>query len=65
MQMNLPVELANGANATLTIKLAMSSRQRIYALEALGLSTEEITNALGQVFQEYATVLGANEDDTP
>ena len=65
MQMKIPIELPNGAHATATIKLSMSQEQKIYAMNVLGLSAEEIENMLGQEFQQYAVLLGADDSQQP
>lgn len=65
MKMKIPIELVNGANATLTIELSMSSFQKTHAIQGLGLTDEEINNALGQEFRAFAELLGADESQLP
>jgi len=63
--MKIPIELVNGAGATLMIELSMTSNQKTYAMQALGLTEEEINNALGQEFRAFAELLGADESQLP
>lgn len=65
MKMKIPIELPNGARATLTVDLSMTTNQKRYAMDALGLTSEEIDNALGQEFRAYAEFLGADESQLP
>jgi len=63
--MKIPIVLANGANAELIVELKMTTQQKQYAMNVLGLGDEEIKNAMGQEFNAFATLLGADDSQMP
>lgn len=65
MKIKIPVELANGAEATISLELSMSNTQKEQAKYILGLSEEDLRNALGQEFVELSHLIGVGSENLP